>query len=98
MSQVSWRADDDLVERVKFAAASSGRSMNEFITVVLDVATDPRRGGTEAERIRERLHQAGLLARPRRNASRRPSRAAVAAAGRRAASGVSLADLVIEGR
>lgn len=98
MAQVSWRADDDLVARVKLAARANGRSMNEFVTFVLDVATDPKRAGTEAERVRERLQQAGLLATPRRSTSRRPSRAAVEAAGRRAASGSLLANLVSEGR
>lgn len=98
MAQVSWRADDQLVERVKRAAGDSGRSMNEFVTLILDVATDPARAGTEAERVRERLQQAGLLAAPARTAGRRPSRAAVEAASRRAATGTSLSDLVREGR
>jgi len=98
MTQVSWRADDDLVERVKGAAARSGRSMNEFVTMVLDVATDPDRAGTEAERIRGRLQEAGLLAAPRRSMSNRPSRAAAEAAARRAARGSALADLVSDSR
>lgn len=98
MAQVSWRADDRLVERVKLAATNSGRSMNEFVTLVLDVATDPARAGTEAERVRERLQHAGLLATPVRSANQRPSRAAIEAASHRAASGSALADLVSEGR
>jgi hypothetical protein len=98
MSQVSWRADDRLVERVKLAAAASGRSMNEFMTFVLEVVTDPARAGTEAQQVRERLQQAGLLVPPVPGRARRPSRAAVEAASRRAASGTALADLVGEGR
>jgi hypothetical protein len=98
MAQVSWRADDDLVERVKLAAASSGRSMNDFVTLVLDAVTDPALAGTEAERVRERLQRAGLLVVPGPAVARRPSRAAVAAAARRAAHGSSLADLVSDGR
>jgi hypothetical protein len=97
MAQVSWRADDGLVERVKRSAAASGRSLNEF---VLDVATDPARAGTEAERVRERLRHAGLLEPPSPPASRRsrPTRAAVEAASCRAAKGTSLSKLVSEGR
>ena len=98
MAQVSWRADDELVARVKLAAARSGRSMNEFVTFVLDAATDPALAGTEAERVRARLQEAGLLARSVRSARRRPSRAAVEAASRRAATGSALAELVSEGR
>ena len=98
MAQVSWRADDQLVERVKRAALGSGRSLNEFVTVVLDAATDPSRSGTESERVRERLRNAGLLADPIPTKNSRPSRAAVAAASRRAARGVALSDLVSEGR
>jgi hypothetical protein len=98
MAQVSWRADDRLVERVKRAASDTGRSMNEFVTLVLDVATDPMRAGTEAERVRERLLHAGLLIAPTRRTSRRPNRAAVKAASRRAAKGTALSDLVSEGR
>jgi hypothetical protein len=98
MAQVSWRADDRLVERVKRAASDTGRSMNEFVTLILDVATDPMHAGTEGERVRERLQQAGLLAAPSRSTTRRPTRAAVRAASRRAAKGTALSDLVSDGR
>jgi hypothetical protein len=98
MAQVSWRADDRLVERVKLAAANSGRSMNEFVTLVLDAATDPAGAGTEAQQVRERLQHAGLLVTPVGGTNRRPSRAAIEAASHRAASGTALADLVSEGR
>ena len=97
MAQVSWRADDELVIRVKRAADASGRSMNEYMSVVLDAATDPSLAGSEAERVRERLALAGLLAPPRSGRRGRPSRAAVEAAGRRAAHGVPVADLVGDG-
>ncbi|WP_113696200.1 transcriptional regulator [Amycolatopsis albispora] len=53
--------------------------------------------GPERERLRERLARAGLLAtagQPRR----RPDADAVAAAGREAVAGTSMADLVGEGR
>ncbi|HEX4357668.1 MAG TPA: type II toxin-antitoxin system VapC family toxin [Pseudonocardia sp.] len=62
MAQVTWRASDELIDRVRAVAGSSGYSMNEFVTRVLDAATDPDLAGGEAARIRERLERAGLLA------------------------------------
>jgi hypothetical protein len=64
MAQVTWRAPDELVRRVREAAARAGRSMNEFLTRVLDAATDPALAGSDAERMRKRLARAGLLAAP----------------------------------
>ena len=61
MAQVSWRADDELVERVRQVASWSGRSLNEYLTVVLSAATDPELAGSEADAVRERLALAGLL-------------------------------------
>ena len=100
MAQVSWRADDSLVERVRNAAGRTGRSLNEYITVVLSAATDPRFSGSEAEAVRERLALASLLEElPAGLAqSRRPSKQDVAAAGRRAASGTPLDELISMGR
>ncbi len=98
MAQVSWRAEDQLVERVKRAAATRGRSLNEFMTLVLDVATDPARAGSEAERVRERLRDAGLLEPPTAKRATRPSRSAVEAASRQASLGTPLSDLVIDSR
>jgi hypothetical protein len=98
MAQVSWRAEEWLVQRVKLAAVSSGRSMNEFVTLVLDAATDPANASSESQRIRERLELAGLLAGAAAHRASRPSRAAVTRATRRAATGVQLSDLVSEGR
>ncbi|GAB3583784.1 hypothetical protein GCM10027445_58960 [Amycolatopsis endophytica] len=98
MSQVSWRAADELVQRVRQAAAQRGESMNEFITRVLDVATDPDLAGDENERLRERLRRGGLLWEPEAGVAR-PDPAAVAAAARRAgAAGPHAADLVAEER
>lgn len=59
--------------------------MNEYVTGVLEAATDPDLAGDDAERIRARLSRAGLLAstgsaRPRPDAER--VAAARAAAGR----------------
>jgi plasmid stability protein len=97
MTQVTWRAPDELAERVRESAARAGRSMNEFITGVLDAATDPESAGTEIERIRERLARAGVLADhgPRH---RRPDAESVAQARRAAAHGTPLSELVERGR
>ena len=93
MQQVTWRADDALVERVRSVAAAEGRSMNDFISRVLDAGTDPSAAGSDAARIRERLARAGLLVVPTPVASR-PDADAVAAAGRRAARGSSVSEIV----
>ncbi|MGH3273554.1 MAG: hypothetical protein ACRDNZ_04415 [Streptosporangiaceae bacterium] len=97
MPQMTWRAPDDLMERVRHAAARQRRSMNDYVTAVLDAATNPRLAGGEAARLRERLDQAGLLAEPGEPRGR-PSGEEVAAARRRAARGTTLSQLVSEDR
>jgi hypothetical protein len=98
MRQVSWRAHDDVVERVRRAARRSDRSLNEYITVVLAAATDPATAGSEVEAIRERLALAGLLEPGPSPTGRRPSKRSVDAAGHRAAGGTPLEELVKSGR
>jgi hypothetical protein len=98
MAQVTLRTPDELLERVRHAAASSGRSVNEWITRVLDAATDPELSDSEADRVRERLSRAGLLAEPSSRRVTRPSADALADARRAAGKGTPLSDLVIEGR
>ncbi len=98
MGQVSWRADDKLVARVKRVAGTHQMSMNEYVTRVLDVATDPSRASSAEQQLRERLMSAGLLVVPKRIGRNRPSRAAIKAAGERAKLGTPLSDLVSEGR
>jgi predicted HicB family RNase H-like nuclease len=51
MVQVTWRESEELVERVQGAARRQGRSMNDYITAVLDVATDPNLAGSDADRL-----------------------------------------------
>lgn len=97
MSQVTWRASDDLIERVKSVAAQQHRSMNDYVTWVLRAAVDPEFASDGAERTRERLRRAGVLA-PAGEPRSRPDPAAVAEARREASGGSSLADLVGEGR
>ena len=89
MEQMTWRASADLIERVRRAAHRQHRSMNDYVTAVLDAATDPSLAGDEAERLRERLDLAGLLAEPGER-RRRPPREAAASARRRAGTGTAL--------
>ncbi len=97
MTQVTWRAPDELVERTRQAAAREGRSLNDYLTRLAQAATDPELAGSDAERIRERLSLAGLLA-PAGPPARSPDPAAVARARRRAGRGTPLSDLVAEER
>ncbi len=73
--------------------------MNEWIVVVLDAATNPNLASDEASRLRERLRGAGLLVEQRRSDyPRRPDPAEVAAAGKRAARGTPVSELVLSDR
>ncbi|MFN3214925.1 MAG: transcriptional regulator [Acidimicrobiales bacterium] len=99
MAQISWRADDGLVARVRLHADRAGTSMNAYITHVLETATDPDYGGDAAERLRDRLRMAGLLAEhPVESDPDLPSDEEFEAARREAGRGTPLSDLVIEGR
>jgi predicted transcriptional regulator len=98
MRQVTLRLPDELADRLKEAAREQGRSVNGYASAVLAAAVDPELAGDEATRIRERLARAGLLAPPSDGARRRPSKAAVARARRRAGKGRTLSELVSEGR
>jgi hypothetical protein len=95
MEQMTWRAPADLIERVRRAAQRQHRSMNDYVTAVLDAATNPSLAGDEAGRLRERLDLAGLLAEPGER-RRRPSREAAADARRRAGTGTALSQLISE--
>jgi hypothetical protein len=93
MAQVTWRAPDELADRVRQSASRSGRSVNEFISRVLDAATDPELAGSEAEQIRERLARARILVEPG-PWHKRPDAAAADRARRAAGAGTPLSDLV----
>ncbi|MGQ0718430.1 MAG: transcriptional regulator [Pseudonocardiales bacterium] len=97
MTQLTWRAPDELVARVRRAADQRGSSVNEFVTRVLDAATDPELTDDESLRVRERLAAAGLLA-PVGPPRPRPAGDDLAGARRRAGQGHPLADLVRDGR
>lgn len=71
--------------------------MNDYVTAVLDAATDPNLASTEAERLRDRLDRAGLLA-PLGRQRRRPAAKDVARARASAGVGTPLSDLVDETR
>ncbi len=93
MAQVTWRTTDALAARVRHAAGQRGMSINEFVTRVLDAATDPELIDDESLRVRERLAAAGLLA-PPGPPRPRPSPDDLAGARRRAGQGHPLSDLV----
>jgi len=99
MSQITWRAPDDLVGRVKAAASREGRSVNDFLTRLAQAAVDPAYAKDGLEATRERLAQAGLLASPQgQGARRRPPAQQVAAARAAAGRGESLAKIVARER
>jgi single-stranded DNA-specific DHH superfamily exonuclease len=97
MEQMTWRAPADLIERVRRAARRQRRSMNDYVTAVLDAATNPGLAGREAERLRERLDQVGLLAEPGERRTR-PKPEETAGARRRAGVGTELSQLISEDR
>jgi plasmid stability protein len=62
MKQLTLRIDDRLVSALKAEAARREESVNALATRVLAAAVDPELAGDEAERLRARLRQAGVLA------------------------------------
>lgn len=98
MEQLTIRASDELIERVRRAAEYEGESMNEYVTETLAARTDPELAGTEIERIRERLARAGLLEQSGPSRAERPHPDELARARAEAGRGTSLSDLVSEGR
>jgi len=95
--QMSLRLTDELASQVRSHAKRSGRSVNGWIVLVLSAAVDPDLAGSEAERTRERLARAGLLA-PSSGKGRRPDHQAVARARTAAGKGTSLSALVTDSR
>jgi hypothetical protein len=95
MAQMSWRVDDELLERVRQAARERGWSL--YVTKVLDAATDPDNAPSGTERLRERLTRAGLLADSGPSAER-PPRSAVRRAAKAAGRGTAVSDVVASER
>lgn len=98
MHQISLRAPDELVDRVRDSARAEGISVNSFIVHTLDAATTSEHLDDLGERMRERLRRAGLLEEPGVYDGPVPDPALVARAGRRAGRGKPLSDYVSEGR
>lgn len=71
--------------------------MNEYVVAVLGAATDPDLAGDEAQRIRERLARAGLLA-PSASPRRRPDAREIAEARAAAGQGIPLSGIVTADR
>jgi hypothetical protein len=94
---MTWRLDDELYDRVRHAARAWGWSVNEYVTRVMDAATDPSNAEGEVEQLRERLSRAGLLV-ASSETRERPDPKAVARARKAAGRGVPLSQLVGEGR
>lgn len=96
---MTWRTTEQLLERVRSQAQQHGRSLNDWVTAVLAAASDPSYAGSDADRVRERLAQAGLLATDVTvRSGRRPDRKALAAARAAAGEGTPLSELVTEAR
>lgn len=97
MTQVTWRAPEELVAAMREAAKRQGRSLNDFITQLARAATEPTWPEDDAERLRERLARAGLLvaAGPPRE---RPHADRVARARAAAGRGKPLSELVNDER
>jgi plasmid stability protein len=99
MPQLSLRTDEELARRLRDRARAEGTSVNAWIVRVLRAATEPEPAGSEAERVRERLRLAGILAEPAGDPPDDPRDPRQVARARRAAGrGRPLSDLVSEGR
>jgi|SRR5699024_826994 len=98
MAQLTIRANDDLVRRVRRAAEEQGLSMNAYVSHVLNVATDPEYAVSSFERVSERFRAAGLLAErsEQGDVPLRPER--VASARKAAGRGTPLSEIVASER
>lgn len=95
---MTWRTTDELLGRVRRQAEEQQRSLNEWVTLVLDAASDPGTAGSEAEKVRERLAQAGNLARIQPRHSPRPDERRLADARAAAGRGTPLSAHVVADR
>jgi len=98
MANVTLRLPDETWAAVKDAAAREDQSANTYVVNVLTAVTDPHNARDELERIRERLRRAGLLEMPPPTTKRRPDRAALRAARRRAGRGTPLSEILEQDR
>ena len=72
--------------------------MNEWVTLVMEAATNPDLEHDDAARIRQRLRQAGLLEDPSGSPRARPDGRRVAAARKKAAGGTPLSEVITQER
>ena len=98
MSQITIRADEELIERVRSMAGAGGWSMNEFVVLVLDAATNPQLAGSPVQQLRERLVTAGLAPPLQPRSGPRPDAAKVRGARTRAGKATLLSDIVADAR
>jgi hypothetical protein len=98
MAQLKIRTADELVRRVREAAATRGTSMNAFVEQILDTATNPDLVENDSERIRERLRAAGILQQDNRVAPAPPSEQRLDDACAAAGHGTPLSELVTADR
>ncbi len=98
MQQVTWRADSELVARVKIRAQEQQVSMNEFLTRIAQAAADPSKASAPIEEVRSRLRLAGLLSDFHVPDAEPPDEEAFTAARTRAGRGTPLSKLVVENR
>lgn len=98
MQQITWRAPDALAASLKTQASHLQMSMNEYLTRIVQAATDPALAESLVEEIRARLRLAGLLAEAPAPPAAMPDAETAAAARRRAGSGTSLSDIVLSDR
>lgn len=96
--QLTLRVDAALAVGLKCAATERGQSVNAFATAVLRAAIDPDLAGAEAEKVRERLLRAGLLAASQPGPRSAIDPQALGDARRAAGRGTPVADLVGEER
>lgn len=98
MGQVSWRVDDELLQRVRHSAAAADLSVNKYISRVLSLATSEDDESSEAQRMRQRLRAAGVLASGDRPGTRRVNDEEFVRLRRLAGHGTPLSDVVIADR
>lgn len=98
MPQLTLRVTDELADDLREEAARRGKSLNAWAGDVLRAAVDPDMAGSEADRLRERLRRAGLLAEPPLRVVERPDPDLLARAEEAAGRGRPLAEFVSEGR
>lgn len=52
----TWRASEELVQRVRLAAAQRGTSLNEYLTSLARAATDPNLADGDLAQLRGPCH------------------------------------------